>query len=489
MYFRVKATGSAFASLNFLLDIPARPSAPSGYTIDYINERTVEPVNTTITWSTSSAYLNPVSGTNAVVAVTPGQDLYFWVKATSGVFNSSTYRLVVPNRPAAPSITINYTSEVTSSISSAQEWSTSASMAITVTGTNAGIAVTPGTDLYIRTKATAGTFKSSIQNLDVPNRPANPSYQINYATERTTQVVPATDEYSVNSDMSSASSGTGVALSLTPGTDVYFRKKASASSFISGIQHLTVGLRPASPEFHIDYEKVATLETVGNTIEYAATADMLSAATGTGVAIALTPGHDLYFRVKATGSSFASLSFLLTVPAGPILEYTGNDTVTSATITMRALLDESMTGFDLTDLSVTNGTAQNIRENNTFDVIAEVRGDVTVRILCNSFVGASFPSNEIVVFYNKAVTGIPGFEKDYLIVYPNPNKNGILHIRTKQNVPYSISVYSMDGGLLKTIEMMEGENQQIDLHDLTKGIYYLKIHANDSVYIEKVILE
>ncbi len=489
MYFRVKATASSFASLNHLLNVPARPAAPPGYTIDYINERTIEEVNTDITFSTSPTYSNPVSGTGSRVTVTPGQDLYFWIKGSTGVFNSSTFRLIVPNRPVAPAVTIDFTREVTSTISSAEEWSTSPTLATAITGTNTGIPVTPGTDLYIRNLATANAFKSLTQNLNVPDRPATPSYQINYVTEKTSKAVPITDEYSRYPDMSSASSGTGIALSLTPGTDLFFRTKASASSFISEIQYLSVGFRPAPPAFQINFENITTLENVNNTIEYSSSSDMASATTGKGVPVSLSPGHDMYFRIKATGSAFASLNFPLLVPAAPILVYTGNDTTTSGTITVQAVLEETMTGFDLTDLSVINGTAQNIRENNTFDVIAGERGLVTVNILSNAFGGASFPSNAVTVFYNKNATGISLSEESQFIVYPNPSHDGIIHIKAENGLPFTVEVYSNEGALVKIWDMNGGKDQIINLQALAKGIYFLKINARGKTFIKKAVLE
>lgn len=490
VYFRTKANGACYLASNIQhLVVPARTAVTPYYTIDYINERTNENVSSTVAYSTSPSYTSPVDGTGARITLTPGQDLYFWVKETSSSFASLTFHLTVPARPPIPAITIDYNNEVTSTVSSSQEWSANSSMTSAAAGTNAALAVTPGTNLYIRTKPTASTFASLIQTLIVPNRPATPVYEINYALEKTNTSVPATDEYSTHSDMSSPSAGPGAALTLTPGTDLYFRTKYTASSFRSLIQHLVVGARPATPSFHIDYANETTSETVASNIEYAASADMASAAPGTGVKLPLTPGVDLYFRVKATASSFASMSYQLDVPARPTLEYTGADTVTSATITMRAILDAGMTGFDLTDLAVTNGQAQNLRAGNYFDVIGEAKGDVTVIIQNNKFGGASFASNEVVVYYNKTTTGISELTNDNFIVYPNPSSQGIIYIRNKQNIPYSIDIYSVDGELIKTLIMKESENQQIDLQNLTKGIYFLKLFTKDNSGIYKVILE
>jgi hypothetical protein len=562
VYFRTKASGACLlASTIQHLIVPARPAKPS-FSVDFISEKTNENASSNIYYSTSSSYTNPITGTSDKITLTPGQDLYLWVKSNASAFASMDYHLVVPNRPATPSVTINYSNEVTSVIPVTQEWSTGASMTSATSGTNATVLVTPGTDLYFRTKATASAFRSAIQSLDVPNRPATPNYLIDYSTEKTSAAVPSTDEYSVHSDMSSSSAGAGAALTLTPGTDLYFRTKATtsafksatqsldvpnrpatpnylidyaaektssavastdeysvhsdmssssagagaalnltpgtdlyfrtkatASAFKSAIQSLDVSNRPATPSFSIDYENETTSEAVNSTFEYAAAADMLSPATGAGVKLALTPGEDKYFRIKATASSFTSQTYQLVVPGRPELEYSGNDTVTSATITMRAILDEGMTDFDLTDLTITNGHAQNLQADNVFDVIGEVKGFVTVKIPFNKFDGASFASNLVEVYYNKSVTGIPELESDNFIVYPNPSKNGMIFIQTKQDLPYSINIYSVTGDLLRKDVMKAGNNRQIDLQDLPKGTYFLKIITTNVVKVEKIILE
>jgi len=418
VYFRTKGIDNCVIASNIQhLVSPPRPLGPPAYSINYVSEKTNENVNATVAYSTSPSFSPIMNGTGVPVTVTPGQDLYFYVLPTNNAFCSwPPYHLTVPARPAAPSITINYTNEVTSSVSSSQEWSTNGSMSGATAGTNTGIPVTPGTDLFFRNKATASAFISSIQSLDVPNRPAAPVYQIDYATEKTSQAVPATVEYSTHSDLSASSSGSGSAITLTPGTD-------------------------------------------------------------------------LYFRTKATGSSFRSSISTLQIPVRPSLVYSGAATVTLPTITMRADLTAAMTGFDLTDLSVTNGIAQNLRENNTFDVIGQEKGDVKVIIPYNKFGGASFVSNEVVVYYDKTVTGIPEYDHKEFLLYPNPTKDGIVYFRTELKTPFKVDVLSSNGSLVKNISVNEGNSNELNLQDLKKGIYYLKFYINNSITLEKVVLE
>ncbi len=143
---------------------------------------------------------------------------------------------------------------------------------------------------------------------------ATPNYGIDYYTERTSTLVLSTDEYSVNSDMSDAISGSGQKIRLTPGTDVYFRTKARNGMPASGIQHLIVPERPDSPTVSIDYLNERTMEDIGSDVEYSTSSSYANAISGTGTKVYLTPGENLYFQVKATGHSFFSFDTYLVVP-------------------------------------------------------------------------------------------------------------------------------------------------------------------------------
>jgi hypothetical protein len=487
VYFRTKAGNGLDASEIQHLVVPARPAKPT-FNIDFANEMTLETVNNTVAYSASPSYSNPVNGSGTKITLTPGQDLYLWTKSTSSSFASTAYHLIVPNRPEAPAVTLDFSNEITSAIASTEEWSESETMASAATGTNAGVSLAPGTSLYIRVKATSSAFASLVQTLDVPERPAVPAYQVDYISGKTVQAVPATDEYSTSADMSGASTGSNAALDLTPGTDLYFRTKSTESSFSSEIQHLVVSSKPEAPVIHIDFENETTAEVINSEIEYAATADFSGAASGTGVVNPVTPGQNQYFRTKATESSFAGSAFLLEVPARPVLEYNGEAVVTTALITIQAVLDETMTGFELTDLEITNGNAQNLQAGNIFDVIPEAEGDVVVKIPFNALGGASFASNSVTVNYNMP-TGISQNEENHYSIYPNPSSTGILTIQTSKSLPYSIGVYSINGNLIRTVEMNSGKCQQLNLQDLSKGSYYIKITENGKTRVEKIILE
>jgi hypothetical protein len=188
--------------------------------------------------------------------VTPGTDLYIWVKATTGSFVSDMQTLDVPERPETPAVTIDFLQENTAEIVPATvEYSTQADMTSPFSGADTVLALTPGSDLYLRGRATASDFASGIQHLIIPPRPAASVYTINFVWVKTNENIPVTEEYAAQPDMTGAVSGTGTRLDLTPGETVYFRVKSTDSSFFSLPYELAV---PPKPKI---------LSEVGDTVE------------------------------------------------------------------------------------------------------------------------------------------------------------------------------------------------------------------------------
>jgi hypothetical protein len=337
-------------------------------------------------------------------------------------------------------------------------------------------------------KASTGSFASEAYFLAVDDRPSTPSVSINYFTEYTNETISSDMAYSADSTFAVSSAGTGSKITVAPGKDLYFKVKATSGNFASGVYFLTIPERPATPTATINYTAEATVESFPATVEYSKSPTYSAPISCTGTPIVLTPGQDLWIWVKPTLASFASMDYHLVVPERPYLEYTG-DAIVNTSFSVKAILQDFMTGFDLADILVTNGQAENLRNDNSFDVVPDQKGDVHVVISINSFGGASFASNEVMVYYDSTLSAIPRMDKDSYTVYPNPSHDGIFNIRTMVNAPYTIDVISPEGSIIKSIIAGETECQQIDLQGLPKGMFYLRIRANEKVHIHKVIME
>ncbi|MEZ5072428.1 MAG: hypothetical protein R2751_16055 [Bacteroidales bacterium] len=245
-----------------------------------------------------------------------------------------------------PSYSVDYTNERTNKVvSTDDQYSYSSSFSPVYDGNGQYLTLTPGTDVYFRKKADY----SKTQHLDVPSRPATPSFGINYGSEQTSTTVSSTYEHANSSDMSGAVTGTGAAVTLTPGSNKYFRARATSSSFRSGIQTLTVPSRPSAPAFGIDYTNERTSTSVSSSYSYSTSSSMSGAVSGTGSPVTLTPGQAMYFRLNATASAFASAIQTLSVPARPAaptvtIDFANQRTSTTIGSTMEYATVSTMSG-------------------------------------------------------------------------------------------------------------------------------------------------
>jgi hypothetical protein len=428
-------------------------------------------------WAERNTYWFPMKVYVTIVAVASGHSFSGW----------NNYLGV---KPLLPSYTLNYQTEKTSqAIPATDEYSNSISMSPAYSGTGSAIDVTPGQNLYFRTKSQGLNPVSDIQRLVVPARSAGPSYSVNYSAETTNESVSTSDEYSANNGMTGAITGINNKVAVTPGNDLYFRSKASSNAFVSNISHLVVPMRPQPPVFTIDYENTSTAEAADTDIAYSIYANLSDPSYGSGTIISLVPGNDLYFKQLAGNSSFSTGISHLTVPGNNFLGYSGNDTITEDKFMLYAImLDESMT-FSLDDIQVANGTAKNLRSGNVFDVYPESKGYVSVIIPANTVANNTFASNEVVVYNNKTVTGISELNSKKINLYPNPSQDGIIQIETELKEPYTIRVFASDGHFIRNIEMAGMNTQVIDLHDLLSGIYFLKIITGGNTSVQKLIIQ
>ena len=233
-----------------------------------------------------------------------------------------------PPTVTAPNYSIDYWGERTNKVVSTEDqYSYNSDFSNSVDGNGQYLYLTPGTTVYFRKKADY----SKKQTLTVPGRPAAPTFGIDYANQRTSAVVSAEYQHSANSDMSSSSTGDGSHVSLTPGSDKFFLKKASGSAFASNKQTLTVPGRPAAPSFEIDYMKEEISTPIGAGYSYSNEQDMSAASQGSENVLMLTPGETAYFQELASVSAFASEIQMLESPARPAapslnIDYTSETT-------------------------------------------------------------------------------------------------------------------------------------------------------------------
>ncbi len=80
-------------------------------------------------------------------------------------------------------------------------------------------------------------------------------------------------------------------------------------------------------------------------------------------------------------------------------------------------------------------------------------------------------------------------QKDYFTIFPNPVQNRFV-IQSETQLPSTLHIYSIDGKLLKSQDIhSEASTIEVDIADLTNGIYYVNLVFKDHVFNQKIIVQ
>jgi hypothetical protein len=115
--------------------------------------------------------------------------------------------------------------------------------------------------------------------------------------------------------------------------------------------------------------------------------------------------------------------------------------------------------------------------NGSYTLTAQ-NGDVIIT-------GGQFQSEERKTFSNFNTLSSNSFEISEFNVYPNPS-NGIVNVNVNQ--PFQYEIYNLQGKLI-TNGITNSSSEQLDLRDLSTGMYLLKITIGSSSRTQKLILK
>ena len=486
VYFRTIATKNSLHSDNYLLTVKNRPSAPIN-SINFGTEYTSDMVSESQIFASQSDFSDAIFGNNSAVKLYPNVDLYIRKAANATDFSSEILYLDVPARIAAPNISIDFEVEKTNiNIPTDIEFSTSVNMTGSITGNDQKVQVTPGDDLYFRYKSSLSAFASEILHLDAPTRPSKPNFSIDFAHETTMENVGVDIVFDIAIGFPTPQNGSENKVTITPGTNLYFKKKATASAFSSLIQSLIIPGRSLAPTYSIDYVNESTNEIVSSSDEYSINANFSSSSSGNDDFIDVNPGEDLYFRTKASEISFSSEASHLVVnprPQAPLITIMNDD---------QNYFDWNyIQGFDLvSDYEyTTDGGSQWINcmaKPQTLENIDIPIGDLQIRVKCfsnHSFFGTSAISTQAFSF----IDGIENIQNNLYSIYPNLTQGEIFYKRkNNENTEDLYQIYNQYGQLVQ--EGFASGNGIIDISHNSNGIYYIRISNSIDGLRGKIIL-
>ena len=74
-------------------------------------------------------------------------------------------------------------------------------------------------------------------------------------------------------------------------------------------------------------------------------------------------------------------------------------------------------------------------------------------------------------------------ENNKFVIYPNPTNN-IINITNPKNGTNVLNMFSSNGQLVKSMNFGNGENITMNVNDLSKGVYIIKIGNLSSKFIK-----
>ena len=93
--------------------------------------------------------------------------------------------------------------------------------------------------------------------------------------------------------------------------------------------------------------------------------------------------------------------------------------------------------------------------------------------------------------FDNLISGISdqNSEKIALMLFPNPASEIVtLNVDDMNNIDFTLSIYNVFGALVKS-EILKQNNQQINIGDLSSGIYMVEIKSKEWAGKQKLIIQ
>lgn len=100
--------------------------------------------------------------------------------------------------------------------------------------------------------------------------------------------------------------------------------------------------------------------------------------------------------------------------------------------------------------------------------------------------GSQIGLSEIKVIEANSDLSANEISKSEISIYPNPTTDGLLYATLPANENFQLSIYTMNGALVKRMDGYK-PNQKIDISDLPRGIYILKLSNAKGAHVARIM--
>jgi len=197
----------------------------------------------------------------------------------------------------------------------------------------------------------------------------------------------------------------------------------------------------------------------------------------------LTSGVNLLIRNEPTATDFGSEYVSIVIPGVPDAPTDALEDVVNNTFGF-ALNPIYPNLWDY-EFSTDGGTTYQILSENPITIGNQVlaAGNLTVRVAAVASVNFAGLPLQNVSAYNSVATALKNTETSDFAIYPNPATN---YISVSGAVNSRVAIYDLKGRLLLN-EQLSGKS--IDIRNLAKGIYVVKVVSEDKQVVGKLVKE
>jgi hypothetical protein len=208
------------------------------------------------------------------------------------------------------------------------------------------------------------------------------------------------------------------------------------------------------------------------------------------------------YKVKVTSSSPVNESEpsntfeIILDNDAPTVDITSDEgsSTSSDPIDISITFSEDVTGFTEEDIDISNGTVASFDDASAPEYLVEIEptasGEVTVDVAAG--VATDIVGNENTAASQWSIsytpTSIDLIEQYGIKIYPNPSA-GIFTIETADYSVQSVEIVDMSGKIVHQQPFDTATSKEIEVRNLTKGVYILRLHIEDKVVTEKIMIK
>lgn len=145
--------------------------------------------------------------------------------------------------------------------------------------------------------------------------------------------------------------------------------------------------------------------------------------------------------------------------------------------------------LQLSDISGPAIKGDNIVDNVEKVEVDDAIGTYTIQVTHKgTLVGIVQNYSLIVSGFDQEVLSSSNFEKNNVVVYPNP-ANDVVNVKSDSNQFTSYELYDIQGRLIKKANVSNSNSFQIITASLAKGVYMLNLFTNEGNFVQKIVKE